>query len=324
MNTLIIAGVDTVVGANLAIAFSDPDFAEPTAAGTKTAATCRVIGLSFSSVVSIPGVECLQVRDAKDDAVRRLFSNPESTRVLLCGAAAVSCWHQQPSPLQLTQQLERDRSFAELAAEFGCPLTAITSDAVFSGPWVFHDEDSESLCSSHEAELIRRWETEVADCHADALIVRTNAIGWSPTGDGLLESLIRDLETGEPVMSHGGFASPVVAGDLAPPLLRAWREAIRGVIHIAGTERMNPAAFADRIAFEFDLPKRGSFVCEQDAAHPTGFGQGETSLQTVLAQRWLAVKLPTISEGARRLFEQSQTGFRDRLRSSTPSVEQVA
>ena len=198
VDTLIIAGIETVVGANLAAAFSDANLERMHGNPPN-----RVIGLSFSKSVSIPGVECSRVLDGQDELARHLVANSESPRILLCGATAVSCWYSQPSPLKLTQQLKRDRSFAELAAEFDCRMTAISSDAVFSGPWVFHDEDSESHCSSHEAELIRGWERDIAELHS-------------------------------------------------------------------------------------------------------------------------ATRFPTISEGARRLFEQSQKGFRDRLRSSAAHVKQVA
>ena len=79
----------------------------------------------------------------------------------------------------------------DAAHEAGCRLTLISSDAIFTGPWMFHAENSHSLCTSTEASLLKQIEQHAADKSADALIVRTHAIGWQPgSGHGWLETLL--------------------------------------------------------------------------------------------------------------------------------------
>jgi dTDP-4-dehydrorhamnose reductase len=51
---------------------------------------------------------------------------------------------------------------------------------------------------------------------------------------------------------------------------------------------------------------------------PQGFGEGESSLQTKEIRKELCVAMPLLSEGLVRLREQSESGYRDRLKLSQP------
>lgn len=317
MSTLLIAGIESVAGANLALALADVVFETAPA----RANAIRVVGLSFDQDINLPGIECHTVSGANDEIVRELASQT-STQILLCGAAGVSCWDDQPTIEQLTQSLKRDLGFANLAGEFNCELTALSSDAVFTGPWVFHEEDSESTCTSQQAGLIRQWESDVQSVCSNALIVRTHAIGWSPTGPGWLEQLLEDLTSGaDRVFDQAAHATPIIATDLADPLMRAWTDGVFGVLNIAGTERANVLGIANRLALEFHLPRRERNTSPELSILQTGFGRSETSLQTAFAQELLESRLPTISDGIGRLYEQSLNGFRDRVQSESAVLE---
>ena len=52
---------------------------------------------------------------------------------------------------------------------------------------------------------------------------------------------------------------------------------------------------------------------------PSGFGCGETSLQTRKIRRALGVSMPMLGEGLQRLFQQHVEGYRGRL-SGQPSL----
>ncbi len=320
MSTLLIAGIESVAGANLALALADVVFET---APSKSGAI-RVVGLSFEQDVNLPGIECHTISDATDEVVRELAAGA-NTQILLCGAAGVSCWSSQPTIREFKQQLNRDLGFAELAAEFSCELTALSSDAVFTGPWVFHEEDSDSTCTSQHADAIREWESEVQSALSNSLIVRTHAIGWSPNGDGWLEQLVEDVTTGnDRVFDQAAHATPISATDLTDPLMRAWTDGVFGILNIAGTERANELGIAKRVTLEFGLNRLEGNTTPELSILQTGFGRGETSLQTAFAQELLETRLPTISDGIGRLYEQSLNGFRDRVQQEAGVLEAAA
>jgi dTDP-4-dehydrorhamnose reductase len=181
----------------------------------------------------------------------------------------------------------------------------ISSDAIFTVPWIFHDEESLAICRTPEATAVRDAEQLVRDACPAALVVRTNAFGWSPTAGGWIEDLLAGIEERRMLdcdcIRH---ATPILATDLAEIVDRAWQEELTGVFHIAGAERISPMQFAQRLADQFDLPwltlRREQTLVEL----PQGFGAGETSLQTKKIRKALCVAMPMLSEGLARLRDQ--------------------
>ena len=150
--------------------------------------------------------------------------------------------------------------------------------------------------------------------HSEALIIRTNAFGWSPTGEGLIESLFQQIEGHRIVdQDHIRHATPILASDLADIIERAVAEELTGIYHVAGAERVSPMAFAQRLADQFDLPWLASRRETSLSERPAGFGAGESSLQTKKIRKALCVAMPMIAEGLDRLSRQQVDGHRDAL-----------
>lgn len=299
MDTILIVGVETVVGANLAVGLSEER---------------RVVGLSRDRKVALQGVEVSFLASESESAVRNALATAAPGRVILCGAAARSCW-EEVDGAAVAGCVDAAECWARAAAEAGIPLTVISSDAVFSGPWMFHRENSTSLCNSAEAAAIRSMEERVLEIVPSALVVRTNAYGWSPTGDaGWLESTLsavaaRTMSTTD-CLRH---ATPILATDLVPLLQDAWTHDLQGVYHISGSERTNPVQFIEALADQFELPVPLRCRVEPLSIRPEGFGRGETSLHTKKIRKALDVALPTVVEGLARLRSQQLTGFADRI-----------
>ena len=190
----------------------------------------------------------------------------------------------------------------------------VSSDSVFTGPWVFHDEESACVCNSREARTIRRAEKAAGQHCPGALIARTNVFGWSHS-DGWIERTVADLETGDSgPFDYQRHATPILATDFAEILERAWAANLEGVFHIAGTERINPNLFVRKLAEEFGLhapePVNGNRLVER----PVGYGCGETSLHTTRIRNALGIPLPTATDGLIRLREQKLNEFSDSLK----------
>jgi dTDP-4-dehydrorhamnose reductase len=310
VESTLIVGVDRVVGANLALSLRG---LQP------------VHGVALTAAISDDVCEH-EVCDSPnlDDAVA-IAEDARPHRIVYAGVGADSCWSDAPQS-DWDDALDSATAWLSAADAVGAQFTLISSDAVFTGPWMFHAENSQSVCGSPRAAVLRQIEQRVTDRRPDSLIVRTNAFGWSPLGDHdpapWLETLVSRLQLGQrPRLDCLRHASPILASDLAVVLAKAWRCGLTGPYHVAGAERVNPLQFARRLAHQFALP----FVCDSEAESLTdrvqGFGRGETSLQTRKVRRALGIGLPLVSEGIQRLYEQYLGGHRDRLRGRTATPE---
>lgn len=299
MNKTLVVGIETVVGANIA---------------AKLAEDQCVVGVTDSRGVSIDGVERISLPTGAA-AIQQLLVDHAPDDIVYCGPEACSAWEPDCGAAISEAAVETAAMWAAAAKEAAAGFTMISSDAVFTGPWMFHDEESLALCQSREAALIRQTEKQVSQACPSSLIVRTNAFGWSPLGErGWLESLMSSIENHQVLdCDFINHATPILATDLAGILCRAWDEGLRGVYHIAGAERISPFQFAQRLADHFELPwltlRDEETLCER----PTGFGAGETSLQTKTVRKALCVAMPMLSEGLGRLRAQQIDGFQERL-----------
>lgn len=298
MKNILIVGIETVVGANLAATWAD---------------RARVIGLSALPEIHVSGCETFHCDRSNGDTVRKWLNQTQASHVVYCGNAARSVWESPAKSLDNSAA----GAWAAGTAEAGIHFTLISSDAIFTGPWMFHDENTEALCNSAEAKSIRTTEDHVREVCPKSLIVRTNAFGWSPvgtTGGGWIESVLTALENNRPIdldpISH---ATPILASDLADYLEAALEDELTGVFHIAGAERVSPHQFARQLASAFELAAPHCRTVRELETRPTGFGRGETSLQSRRFRSEYDCTMPLISEGISRLLEQQQSGYRDRL-----------
>lgn len=313
MDTILVGGIDTVVGANLAATLSD---------------TFRVVGAAFSFPVSIAGCKVTDCAEDDTDTIRHLFASVRPDWTVYCGAASESCW--EADSRQLAGKLAGNgaQSWASAAREFDARLTYISSDAVFTGPWMFHEEESIALCPSDTARAIRATEKEVQEICPTALVTRTHAYGWLPgSADGCrIEQILNDLQTGTSEFADCvRHATPILSADLADLLSQAYRQRLQGVFHIAGAERVNPARFVRELADVFELPAPESKTIDALSEPSSGFARGETSLQTRKIRQALNVGIPTLADGISRLRQQQLDGYCDRFETPlTPAHEKVA
>ena len=303
MEQILIAGIDSVVGANVAAHLAE---------------SFRVIGTTSTSPVSIEGCETIVTADDAQ-AIRQAATRHRPNRIVLCQAAGDSAWHRVGGWIASPAAIESARSWTRTASELGIPVTLFSSDAVFTGPWMFHGETSDSLCSSMQARSLRTLENSTLEQAQQSLIVRTHAYGWSPVADGSgwIEGIVAALESEQPgIFDCAAHATPILATDLAEILPLCWEAGLSGIYHISGAERVSPHRFVCALARIFDLatPKGSTLAPAESAAD--AFGQGETSLRTRAVQRAVGRPMPMLVEGLERLLEQKNGGFDRRFRGS--------
>jgi dTDP-4-dehydrorhamnose reductase len=313
MEKLLIAGVDSVVGANLAAHLADK---------------YEVLGTSGTAHVSIDGCDSAFAPANDAHAVRQVVTGDRPDRIIVCQAAGDSPWHRVAGRISPSAAIESARLWSRTASDLGIPLTLISSDAIFTGPWMFHAESSNSYCSSPQARSLRATEEWVLQNCPQALIVRTHPYGWSPLAEGpcWIEGIVAALESDRPgIFECTPHATPILATDLAEMLPPSWEAGLSGIYHIAGAERVNPHRFVCALARIFDLaPPRASILAPAEISSGA-YGQGETSLRTQAFHRAVGLPMPMLIEGLQRLFEQRNDGFDRRFRGSRqPTTSKVA
>lgn len=311
MEKVLIVGVESTAGSNLAAVFA-PGF--------------ETVGISTTSSVKIAFCDVTQCDQFDRATVAQLIHSVQPDQIVFCGAASRSSWDSPETGCNALDDAEA-AVWARAASESGAGFTLISSDAVFTGPWMSHKETDDHYCETPQATHIRQAEYEVLQSCPTALVVRTNLFGWSAQASecGFAESILTRIESGQSIELDGlRHASPILASDLAAVLLKAWEAGQKGLLHVAGAERINPCQFAVRLASlaghavpQFDQHARLSRAV-------TGFGRGETMLDCRKARRELGVSMPLIDEGITRMLEQRENGFLEQLRSEPEPATQVA
>ena len=140
-----------------------------------------------------------------------------------------------------------------------------------------------------------------------------------------LETLRSGMENNQPLeLDPISQATPILASDLADDLGPALDDELTGVFHIAGAERVSPHQFARQLASAFEVGSPATRTIRELAARPTGFGRGETSLQTRRFRSEYDCAMPLLNEGLARLVEHNRTGYRDRLCGQTTRQDKAA
>ncbi len=305
MDRLLVVGAESIVGANLCAVL---------------AGRFQVTALSFGRSLQLVG--CVHQPCRLDDRVeaRRWLKQVRPDWVVGCFDSAGSSWHPRWQRLDGVRLLRLVRTWADTVAEWGCPFTFLSSDGVFTGPWMFHDEQSTCFSNSPSARACRRAEQVALTRSEHNLVVRTHVLGWSAAGTekGWFEWARDQLECGR--RSHFSidrYATPLPATALANVLERAYDRRLCGLYHVAGTERVSPAQLATRLAARLGVDVAeplGASSAWRGSSRDGRNGQAvETSLQTRRVRACLGVRLPTVDEALAELEEQATNGFRELL-----------
>jgi len=296
MHKLLITGIERTLGANLAAALAD---------------RAETIGLHSTArpvqIASITSQACdLDDPQALHDAV--LEFAPQS--VIHCGRCSQASWDVSPGEksIDAAHEVAIALSIADATLRLRSKLTVISTDAVFTGPRLFHEENETASATGAFADAARAMEDALAA--TPALIVRTCAYGWNPHGtpDSFAEQLWQRLAEGSaPQIDTLPHATPILATDLADLLWLAQQRGLEGLYHITGAERTSLLRFASELAMlaGFDTPQVAPIANAPQATDSTPV-RAETSLNTRRARRLIKSAMPLLREGLDRFVAQKR------------------
>ncbi len=283
MPRLLISGTDTTLGSNLSAALADR-------CDRLESPLCRATKTSRSTAGN---------RDARTAEVAEQTCELKPDWIIHCGATANNAWEANTPDLDERPRLA---GFIATTKRMATRLTVVTSDAVFAGPRLFHDESSPRSARTTPGMACRRVEDYLRG--HDLLHVRTHAYGLALADDAAsfaCRTWVALRDGYLPECDSFRHATPILAHDLANLLYTAFLKDVRGCLHLAGAERTNPARFALTLADVYGA-RPWRVVGESRGADQPGMPP-ETSLATRRARRILGVPMPLLIDGLTRFAQ---------------------
>ena len=217
---VLVLGIDGFVGANLALALAN---------------RYVVCGLCRSHPMALEGCSIGRFVPDRTAALQALVRQESPSWIIYCGPLASGSWDASAELSDAETEVKLCARLAAAATDCGALLTVLSTDAVFTGPRIFHDEFSVSTASHSIALAARRIERTVEE--GGGLVVRTHAYGWGAieSEPSFAEKVWQALSEGRAsVVDPHRSATPILATDLAELLDRAYQRGLRGLYHLAG------------------------------------------------------------------------------------------
>jgi dTDP-4-dehydrorhamnose reductase len=289
---LLVTGIDSVAGGNLALALAD---------------RCSIMGLYEETALESAAIPTARWRNGDSQTLAAHLEEWQPQWLIHCGPLAAASWDEPSLMTAAHDEAAAMRQMAALAQQWHCALTVIASDAVFCGPRMFHDESSPGYDGSPRAERQRAMEFALEA--TPALVIRTHLYGVSfgCNQQGFAEQAHATLTAGRNLETDcRRYATPILATDLAELLWRAYELRLSGLYHLAGAERTSGHRFVTELAASLGVTSTGA---PHDDAHAEAVCHQETSLNSRRARRALAASTPMLREGIDRFVAQAQNGW---------------
>ncbi|MDX1686428.1 MAG: SDR family oxidoreductase [Candidatus Promineifilaceae bacterium] len=182
---------------------------------------------------------------------------------------------------------------AEAAAHQEARLIHISTDVVFAGQNApYHETDPPNPL--HAYGRAKADAEAKVKAHADHVIVRTSLIYGLEKMDRGTAWMVEALQAGRPVtLFTNQIRNPIWAKALSDALLELVTADYRGILHVAGSQRLSRAAFGVKMLDWWGITEREmlSFAPDDGGRWPL-----DCTLDTTRAQRVLQTPLPGVDE----------------------------
>ena len=162
MDKLIVVGVDTLAGAAIAQALKD---------------RCEVAGISFRGGFEAEGCSTQFVRAGECGELAAAVEAIEPDWLIYAGSLSAANWDLPASDSAWEHEPAMADSLIAACRRLKAKLIAISSDAVFTGPKMFHEESEPTTSTHRAASLILQCEQRLVE--GGALVARTHVYGWA-------------------------------------------------------------------------------------------------------------------------------------------------
>ncbi|MGH7147000.1 MAG: SDR family oxidoreductase [Nitrospiraceae bacterium] len=217
----------------------------------------RVIGVTLSHTLDIPGVTAATVDLTDRGATDELIKRARPSLVLHC--AALTDVDQCERDPKLAERLNVDvtANVASAAYAVGATLVHISTDQLWNGSKQFVNESAPLCPLNVYGRSKAKAEAMALEAHPGSLIVRTNFFGpGRPWRKSFSDWILGELDAGRnPPMFADVFFTPIAIGTFAQAVLDLVTLKVSGIVHVAGTQRLSKYAFGCAIAQAFGYPE---------------------------------------------------------------------
>jgi dTDP-4-dehydrorhamnose reductase len=246
--------------------------------------------------LSEPAALCAAIRELRPDVILH--------------AAALASHEQCEIDPGLAERVNADatRALARAAGDVGAQFVYVSTDSVFDGSrGDYSEEDATAPFSVYGRTKLLGEEYALQE--TDALVVRTNFFGWSPSESrSVLEFFVNELSAGHAV---NGYTDFTVTSTYVPFLLDAiWQlasQGVTGIVNVASSDKLSKYDFGRTIAEVFGLDA-GLIapVSAMSASHSTPRAR-DLSLSTDRLRALLGIKAPAQQVGILQARDDSPT-----------------
>lgn len=278
-------------------------------------ASHEVILARHSRKITLDGVSVASL-DLESDATltKQLEVIRPSLAVHTAGLTSVDLCEQQPAAA-MHANAELARNIALATYRLNIKLIHISTDHLFDGSRSLYTETDPPAPLNVYGRTKLQAEQWVGQENPGALLVRTNFFGWGHRyRQSFSDWIICSLRAGRSVtMFDNVFITPVLADALAASAQELAGNDERGIINLAGDERISKYDFGLRLAGIFGLPEgliqRGSLSRSRLVAERPL----DMSLANAPARQKLGRNLGSLDGFLLRLLEQESAGRRTEL-----------
>lgn len=273
--------------------------------------------------VDVPGCESKICDLSRRDDFMRIADHFQPTLIAhTAGMTNVDACQSNPEEARLANA-QLAGTVADYAGELGVQLVHLSTDHIFSGRCQMVTEEASPAPVNEYARSKHEGESLVIERNAEALIVRTNFYGWGPAWrPSFSDWIIGELASNRPIHAFQDvYYTPILIADLLALIHLACKQNARGILHLAGAERVSKFDFARCIAATFDYPEKLIQAARTTDLPGRAPRPADMSLSTDKAMRLLGQPLPDMQSGVTSLLEQKTNGHAARIQALTETTQ---
>jgi dTDP-4-dehydrorhamnose reductase len=208
------------------------------------------------------------------------------------------------------QNVQASINVAKMAKNLGSYMVHISTDGVFDGEkGAYSEDDSPRPINSYGRSKLAA-ERKVSETYRHGCILRTNIIGWNATArKSMAEWMIGVLKRREALTAFNDVViSPLLTDDLSHLIFDLCRLEYEGIVHIGSSDSCSKLQIAHIIAEIFELDPINIKSISVDELQLKAKRPKNTSLDVRRISALLGRRMPTVSDGIRRMKELRDSG----------------
>jgi dTDP-4-dehydrorhamnose reductase len=278
-----------------------------------------VVGTYHDKPIRSPHIRVVESDLSQIGAAEELLESFRPDWVLNCAALANVDVCEKDPDLALRINVDVPRLLAESCQKAEVRFVHISTDAVFDGQRGGYDEDDPAAPLNVYARTKLEGERAVFDKMLDALVVRTNFVGYSSDGQtGLAQWIIRELSAGKRIHGFSDVVfAPLVANDLARILFEMMDANLTGLYHVNGSTPVSKLDFGRKLARELELDETLIQPARVADAHLAAPRPLNLWLSSRRVEADLGKTMPTIDETISKIGELGRSNYPQRLQELT-------